>query len=168
MGPRLLPVDVPWSQMLLTASQFQAPAPSPTRLPGAPTSLPLFTSPGGKLCAPPGAVLHGDRHLEDAAARQAAQWKGVSSSEETAAGLGLVGVRGVRQGDWVLYGEELRSQCTRVAGEREGRWSPARGALRCLSREPSKEPLEGVHDQSGVLAPPPWGQCAPRRVQGLT
>ena len=68
------------------------PAPSPTRLPGAPTSLPLFTSPGGKLCAPLGAVLHGDRHLEDAAARQAAQWKGVSSSEETAAGLGLVGV----------------------------------------------------------------------------
>ena len=40
--------------------------------------------------------------------------------------------------------------------------------LRCLSREPSKDRLEGLHDQSGVLAPPHWGQCATRRVQGLT
>lgn len=56
------------------------------------------------MCEPLSAMLHGDRHLEDTATRQAAEWKGISSSDEMTAGLGLVGIIGMSQGDWVFYG----------------------------------------------------------------
>lgn len=39
--------------------------------------------------------------------------------------------------------QKFRSKQTRVAGEREGRWGPVIKGLGCLTREPSKDPLEG-------------------------
>lgn len=74
VGPRLLPVDVPWSQMLTQPPRFRHPLQLHLldflELPG---SSPLYF-PGGKVCEPLSAMLHGDRHLEDTATRQAAEW----------------------------------------------------------------------------------------------